>query len=73
MPSEWIPVSERMPAPNQKVLGYDVDYERVDTATLVRGRLEFYDTDDCHIICWQPLPMPPNKQQVDAWMEAEDE
>lgn len=59
----WIKVTDRLPeklSADDHYLGYDVYYNRIDTVFFDRGRLMFFDTDDCLISDWMNLPTGPD-------------
>ena len=65
---KWIKSSERLPEAHERVIGYDLFYDRIGECQLSSWckDLEFVDSqkDDCFIILWQPKPKSPGKRLI---------
>ena len=61
-PERWIPVTERLPAEDERVLVWlgagDITYTQIDTDRLHKGKWRRWSRNVTH---WMPLPDPPQE------------
>ena len=63
--SRWIPVEERLPKENERIIAYNGVFNEIHLCDFHDGIFEdFYGPFDGTITHWMPMPTPPQRKEA---------